>query len=60
MEQLEGSCQYLIKWADKTTQEQSIVHMFGNLTKRRALRLEDHVLALAVPCKFPFHPLILC
>ena len=49
LKQLEGVCQYLIEWADGTTQVQEVMHMFGKLTKKRGLRLGDHVLALAVP-----------
>ncbi len=49
MEQVRGTCCYLIKWADETTQVQEIVHMFGKLTKKRGLRLGDNVLALALP-----------
>ena len=50
VEQEEGVCQYLIEWsADKTTQPQQPVHMFGKLTKKRGLHQGDHVLALAIP-----------
>lgn len=52
VKQLDGACQYLIKWADDTTQVQEITHLFGRLTKKRGLHQGDHVLALAVPGEF--------
>lgn len=48
LEQSSGTGQYVIEWADRTTQVQEITHMFGKLTKKRGLRQGDHVLALAV------------
>lgn len=45
----EGSCQYLIRWTNGNIQIQEAFHIFGELTKKRALRQEDHVLALAMP-----------
>ena len=51
MKQLSGYCQYLVRWKDNSTQVEDIIHMFGKLTKKRELRLGDHVLALAIPSR---------
>ena len=53
VEQLDGVCQYLIKWADGSCQTQDIMHMFGELTRRRSLRQGHHVLAIAIPGNIP-------
>ena len=49
-ERLDGQC-FELQWADGGHQEQSILHMFGPLTTRRALHAGDHVLGLAMPGK---------
>ena len=53
MSQKSGSREYEIRWKNGSTQLQEITHMFGRLTKKRALHCEDSVLALAEPseCK---------
>lgn len=51
LKQLPGACLYLVEWADGSTQQQEVVHMFGKLTKKRGLRQGDHILALAMPSR---------
>lgn len=58
VEQVQGMGQYLIRWADETTQTQDITHMFGKLTKKRGLRQGDHVLALAMPSRWNLNVLV--
>ena len=48
-EQLAEGERYRVQWADGSVQEQTVLHMFGPLTQRRALQPGDHVLALAMP-----------
>ena len=45
--QLQRTRRYIVKWADGLSQEQEAYHMYGQLTRRRALRIGDHVIALA-------------
>jgi len=42
-------CVFVIRRADNTCEEQEIIHMFGELTKKRSFRENDHALALAMP-----------
>ena len=41
----EGPGRYLVQWTSGETQEQAAIHVFGALTKRRDLRIEDYVIA---------------
>lgn len=45
--QLEGTRNYLIRWANGKSQVQEVVHMYGHLTRKRPLRIGDYVLGLA-------------
>ena len=49
--QIPGSRRYIVQWADDSFQEQEVLHMYGPLTRKRPLRIGDHVIALADPSK---------
>ncbi len=42
---------FLIQRQDQSLEDQDIIHIFGELTKRRSFRKGDHALALAIPSK---------
>lgn len=47
-----------MQWADDSFQEQEVLHMYGPLTRKRPLRIGDHVIALADPSKQLYVPYV--
>jgi len=47
LEHVAGTHHYLVEWVNASSQETEIVHMFGQLSRKRGLRIGDHVIALA-------------
>ena len=45
--QVSWSRKYIVQWPDGSHQEQEVHHLYGVLTRKRPLRIGDHVIALA-------------
>ena len=52
--QVEGTRNYLISWASGRSQVQEVVYIYGQLTRKRPLRIGDYVLGLADQSEFSF------
>ncbi len=53
--QVSWSRKYIVQWADGSHQEQQVHHLYGSLTRKRPLRIGDHVIALADSSESSWH-----